>query len=358
MSVNRIWGSFFIALLLLGCVSVSTAFAESRQVPLGKEMFEVNPPIALVDITKDLGPHDNADDGDSWYWIASLKSGNDRIGFQVHFSINSGHDGKRVASINVGIINETAKWYRSFEKIYPVDEIKFGASGIDFSGPDFSLKGDTKSQTLSIKLPEWSLDVKLTPTAPPLIDKAQGLVYFFGLKQYEYAFPAMTTEGKVEFQGKAYAVTGPAWFDRQWGGNPFKAGLATKFGSMQWIWFAIQLDNKINISVTQLWEFDTHQVELVYTAVLPDGSHIVGEIDPLEMSDYWESPETGKNYPTHFVLSIPGLESKLVIDVPYKPQEIVSKVGGAKYEGMVTISGNVWGKPVKGEGYAEMVGRW
>ena len=58
------------------------------------------------------------------------------------------------------------------------------------------------------------------------------------------------------------------------------------------------------------------------------------------------------------MLSIPGLESKLVIDVPYKPQEIVSKVGGAKYEGMVTISGNVWGKPVKGEGYAEMVGRW
>lgn len=108
-----------------------------------------------------------------------------------------------------------------------------------------------------------------------------------------------------------------------------------------------------------LKEFDNQIVELASTTVLKDGTHIVSTLEPLEMSDKWVSPNTGKQYPTKFPMVIPGLSASFDIEVPYKEQEIISKVGGlTKFEGMMSVIGTMHGKLRTGEGYVEMVGRW
>lgn len=77
------------------------------------------------------------------------------------------------------------------------------------------------------------------------------------------------------------------------------------------------------------------------------------------MSDFWTNPKIGKRYPTHFELTFSGLVAHIVVDVPYKPQEILSaRSGMSKYEGLMIVTGTLRGQSVTGEGYVEMVGRW
>jgi hypothetical protein len=59
------------------------------------------------------------------------------------------------------------------------------------------------------------------------------------------------------------------------------------------------------------------------------------------------------------VFRAPQIQTELTIEVPYKDQEIVSKVGGlTKYEGATLVTGTHHGEPVTGHGYLELVGHW
>jgi predicted secreted hydrolase len=315
----------------------------------------------LVDVEKDLAWHGGEHGNESWFLIANLKSGEDRIGIQVHFLIMDTGEHEPMISLNVGLTNESTKWYKPFESVIPMENVTLAKDRLMIKAPGFSMVGDLNGFEIKAEFGGSAIDMVTKNQNPTLINKAQGLVYFLGSPQYEYAFTAMQSSGTVTMDGERKAVEGISWFDRQWGGLPefFSKGEDANFDSMQWAWFCPQLDNGMAFSITQLWEFETNTLELISTATLPDGTHIVSTIDPIEMSDYWTSPATGKRFPTHFVITIPGLDAKLDIDVPFKEQEIVSDLGSIiKFEGMMNVSGTVQGESINGEGYVEMVGRW
>lgn len=99
---------------------------------------------------------------------------------------------------------------------------------------------------------------------------------------------------------------------------------------------------------------------LALTAVHPDGTHVVAPtMLPVEATDAWTSPRTGRSYPTRCVVRAPQIGTELIIEVPYKEQEIVSKEPSlTKYEGAATVTGTYLGQRVTGHAYLELVGDW
>jgi predicted secreted hydrolase len=129
---------------------------------------------------------------------------------------------------------------------------------------------------------------------------------------------------------------------------------------MNWIWTNPQLDNGVNVAAAQIRDMINDKIYIMLTAVHPDGTHVVvPRIEPAEMSEYWTSPATGHHYPTRCVFRAPQIGTELIIEVPYKQQEIVSSVDIlTKFEGTATVTGTYQGQPVTGHGFLELVGNW
>jgi predicted secreted hydrolase len=209
-----------------------------------------------------------------------------------------------------------------------------------------------------------SLDISGVTTAPPVLMNGQGQTLFIDVDQYEYAFPAMATTGSIVTETSTYEVSGISWLDRQWGDLPdFFSGAPADggaFDTMNWMWSNLQLDDGNNIALGQVRDIANHKIYLGLTAVDPDGTHVVVNVaEPLETGEHWTSPVTGRRYPTRCVFRAPQVGAELIIEVPYKDQEIVSKVGGmTKYEGATVITGTFRDQAITGRGYLELVGRW
>ncbi len=102
------------------------------------------------------------------------------------------------------------------------------------------------------------------------------------------------------------------------------------------------------------------KIYIMLTAVHPDGTHVVvPRIEPVEMSEYWTSPVTGHRYPTRCVFRASQIDTELIVEVPYKQQEIVSSVDIlTKFEGSATVTGTYQGQQVTGYAFLELVGNW
>ncbi|MFF3466599.1 lipocalin family protein [Streptomyces sp. NPDC002619] len=129
---------------------------------------------------------------------------------------------------------------------------------------------------------------------------------------------------------------------------------------MNSIWICPQLDNGVNIVIAQLRDLVNQQIFLALTAVHPDGTHVVAPtMLPVEATDPWTSPVTGRSYPTRCVVRAPKIGTELIIEVPYKEQEIVPKEPSlTKFEGAATVTGTYQGQRVAGHAYLELVGDW
>jgi predicted secreted hydrolase len=335
--------------------------------------YEVTESRTVLDIDRDLPWHAGQWPMESWFIVANLDSDGQRIGLQVHFMIQTLPTGVDVVQLNVVVVNETAGISRNFEHLYPLEQVELSADGMYISTPELTFRGDRNGCAVSVRGEDAQIDITTTTAAPPLLMNGQGQFFFIDLdEQYEFAFPAMPTTGTVVIDTVTYQVTGTSWLDRQWGGLPgfFTAGFGNSTqapGSndaapkvMNWIWSNPQLDNGVNVAVAQIRDMINNKIYLALTAVHPDGTHVVvPRTEPVETSEYWTSPTTGHRYPTRCVFRVPQINTELIIEVPYKQQEIVSSADIlTKFEGTATVTGTYQGQPVIGYGYLELVGNW
>ena len=327
----------------------------------------------VLDIDRDLPWHSGRWPLESWFIVSNLDSAGQRIGFQVHFMIQTLPTGADVVALNVVVVNETAGVSHDFEYLYPLDQIELSAERMHISTPELTFTGDRDGCTVRVTGKDASIDITTTNPAPPVLMNGQGQFHFIDLdEQYEFAFPAMPTTGTVVIDAVTYPVTGASWLDRQWGGLPgfFALGLAGGAPApgpdgampriMNWMWTNPQLDNGVNIAAAQIRDMIDNKIYLALTAVHPDGTHVVvPRMEPVEMSEHWTSPTSGHRYPTRCVFRVPQIDTELIVEVPYKQQEIVSAVDiMTKFEGTATVTGTYQGEPVTGYGYLELVGNW
>jgi predicted secreted hydrolase len=336
--------------------------------------YEVVDPRTLVDIDRDLPWHSGRWPLESWFIVANLDADGQGIGLQVHFSIQHIPTGTDVVELNGIVVNETAGISRTFEYFYPIEQVGLSADHMDISTPELTMRGDRSGVAVRVEGKDTQIDITTTAAAPPVLINGQGQVAFLGVdQQYDFAFPAMPTTGTVVLDQVAYQVTGISWLDRQWGGMPgifapmlsdgppapgAKGEGAPKV--MNWIWANPQLDNGVNVTAGQVRDMINNKIYLPFTAVHPDGTHVVVPCaQPVEASEYWTSPTTGHRNPTRCVFRAPQIDTELVVEVPYKEQEIVSAVDMfTKLEGSATVSGTYQGQSVTGRSYIEIVGNW
>ena len=196
------------------------------------------------------------------------------------------------------------------------------------------------------------MDLRLKAVGPTLYDNGTGLFHFLDDTSY-YSLPNLRTTGTLTLDGSTEQVTGTSWLDRQWGN--------WSWGPLhKWTWMALQLDNG---QVLNLWDlFDDSGEKHWATVLSPDGTHRVVSVDPLapQATRFETSPTTGQRYAGKWTVTIPALNTRLVVTARPVLQEIQANqpfTPGIN-EADSSVRGTYQGRPVTGDAYVEQFGIW
>ncbi len=197
-------------------------------------------------------------------------------------------------------------------------------------------------------------ELECRPTLPPLFHGRDG----FSPKSASgregslyFSQTRMATRGRVWLNGKAVAVKGTSWLDRE----IFTSTLAA--GQVGWDWFALRLRDGSDLMLYRLRDGAGATDFALGTWRRPDGTVQVLEAGQwsLEPGTLWTSPATGSPYPTAFTLRLPGHAGPVRVEALFPEQENVSERTGIHYwEGAVRVL-NDKGEEL-GQGFVELTG--
>jgi predicted secreted hydrolase len=199
----------------------------------------------------------------------------------------------------------------------------------------------------------YELELELDASGAPV---ANGVAGFSaksdapGDASYYYSLPRIGVRGRLLRDGRALAVTGLAWFDREWGSG------ALGRGQVGWDWFAVQLQDGSSLMFYALRDahggIDPHSagtwVERAGTVQALSAREV-----SVEVTAHWRSP-AGVRYPSAWRLSVPQLGLELAIQPLLADQELGTTP--RYWEGAVDVRGTRAGEPLSGRGYVELVG--
>ena len=195
----------------------------------------------------------------------------------------------------------------------------------------------------------------LEATKPAALHDRDGWIDFGPAgSSYYYSRTAMDASGSVTLDGQELAVTGEAWFDHQWGDF-------ISVGGGGWDWFAVNLDDGTDLTMSLVRDADGSYPLIYGTIVDPDGRtrHLGRDDFSVEVTDRWTSPETGADYPAGWTISIPSADD-LRIDLrpTVAAQELDTRrtTGVVYWEGSQVVRGTRSGTPIGGEAYVELTG--
>ncbi|HEY3163575.1 MAG TPA: MMPL family transporter [Candidatus Limnocylindrales bacterium] len=200
----------------------------------------------------------------------------------------------------------------------------------------------------------FGLAIALFPTKSPALHQGTGWIDFgAGGSSYYYSRTAMDAGGTLTLDGVNLRVTGHAWFDHQWG--DFIA-----VGGGGWDWFAVNLDDGTDLTLSLVRDAD-RSYPLVYgTLVAKDGTfrNLPRDEFVVEVTKRWTSPATGADYPAGWRVTVP--RENLVIDLAptVADQELDTRAttGVIYWEGSQHVSATRGGRSLGGEAYVELTG--
>src|SRR5204862_2816528 len=112
----------------------------------------------------------------------------------------------------------------------------------------------------------FGLDLQLGQDAPPALHDEDGYVDFGPAGgSYYYSRTHMTATGTVTLGADALEVTGEAWFDHQWGDF-------ISVGGGGWDWFAVNLDDGTDVTLSLVRGADGSYPLVYGTVVDPSGT--------------------------------------------------------------------------------------
>jgi predicted secreted hydrolase len=209
--------------------------------------------------------------------------------------------------------------------------------------------------TLSAATSDFGLDLELNATRQdPVLHDGDGWVDFGPAGgSYYYSWPRMTAAGSVSLDGTPLAVDGEVWFDHQWG--DFIA-----VGGGGWDWFAVNLDDGTDVTLSLVRAADGSHPLVYGTFVAADGSveHLPREAFSVTPLGSWTSPHTGAVYPSGWQVSIPGKELEITLTPTVLDQELDTRAstGVVYWEGSQHVAATRAGSPLGGEAYVELTG--
>lgn len=203
----------------------------------------------------------------------------------------------------------------------------------------------------NIQARDFKLDLVLAPTQVAILQGKAG----YSQKgpapteaSHYFSMPHLATSGTITRAGKAVAVTGAAWLDREWSStllNPRATG---------WDWLGLNMNDGGALTLFQIrdargskvWAGGSYRDKTGrQTRLLP------GDVS-FTPTRLWQSPATGARYPVapRVTVRLPTGIATLPVTPLFDNQELDSRRGGGPvyWEGAVTVPG--------GRGYLEMTG--
>jgi predicted secreted hydrolase len=189
--------------------------------------------------------------------------------------------------------------------------------------------------------------------APVLHDRDGWIDFGPAGGSYYYSRTRMDATGTVRVADRTLAVDGIAWFDHQWG--DFIA-----VGGGGWDWFAINLDDGTDLTLSLVRNADGSYPLVYGTLVAADGrtTHLPGSAFRVEVTDRWRSARTGGDYPAGWRITVPGqgLEVRLRPTVADQELDTRASTGVVYWEGSQRVAASRHGRAFGGEAYVELTG--
>lgn len=305
-----------------------------------------------------------------WYYTGNLKDEKDRpFGYQLTFFRVRLEDPKAASNpsswkidhiyfAHMTVSDIQNKKFHFFERINRKGGKNAGAASdqLHVWNEDWNLMAKDNAHHLEATENGIGLNLKLIPIKKRILHGKDGISKKgsgAGNASHYFSFPRMETTGEVLLDGKAIPVKGTSWMDHEFSSNQLNDNL------VGWDWFSIKLDNQTELMLYQLRDKnggkDTHSSG---TLIGPDGKsrHILDHEFSITPKKFWVSPNTKATYPASWTLTLP--EGKLHVTPDFSDQELYNlrSISGSYWEGSVSITGELQGKPVSGKGYVELVG--
>jgi predicted secreted hydrolase len=199
-----------------------------------------------------------------------------------------------------------------------------------------------------------AINFEITPDKPLTLQGEEGFDKKGpeeGNASYYLSFTRMDTEGTVTLDGREFEVDGQSWMDHEWSTS------ALDREQEGWDWFSLQLSNGFDLMYYQLRNRDGSVSTFTTGSLIgPNGEKttITPEDVNLEVRNRWESQHCGANYPTEWVMEIPGQNVRLELATLFDDQEM--DVSVRYYEGTLDVDGTMNGEEISGQGFIEMTG--
>ena len=215
-----------------------------------------------------------------------------------------------------------------------------------------------RAQRLQAATEAFAIDLDLVPLKSPVLHGDQGYSRKGDTAERAscyYSFTRLKTEGTLRLHDRELAVSGLSWMDHEFSSAALQPGI------VGWDWFSLQLDNGTELMLYRLRQKDG-QPNPASSGTLVDAEettrHLSADDVKLTVLKYWQSPRSGGRYPAAWQVTVPSAELSLSIVPNLANQEMRTPGSTAVtyWEGSVSITGEMGGRPVKGMGYVELTG--
>lgn len=313
--------------LLLACTAPPTPAADTS--PAYTCAAEV--PEGRVSLPEDEQPTGASTEW--WYWTGHLQDEAGRwYGFeQVFFLFKYGRTTYEM--VHSAVVDVDADVF-TFDEAYEPWDGGVPEEGFAFSLGDWSAAGGGGHDVLEAEVGDYALDLTLDDAKQPVLQHGDGYHdYDVGGFTYYYSRTRMNAAGTLEVGGEDRAVTGSAWFDRQWG------QLGTAIGT-GWDWFAIQLDDGREIMIFLVRGADGTTLA---GGTLVGDDCVAEEIPALTVTatGSW-SPDEDCTYPAGWDIVVGDLT--LTVTPVRADQELVAPGVQRYWEGAATVTGDATGR--------------
>ena len=345
-----------------------------------------------IELPRDDGPHDRLTEW--WYYTGHLVATGPQaspvrrtFGFEfVIFRAERGAYPTTWAS-HLAITDETGQAFHFAQRLEvgpAVDRSPRDDAGVP-TGFDLALTGLDPTDPSTVGRPAWSmagsdgtdrltaaidaaeataqgtvpmgLDLRLAARKQPAFHDRDGWIDFGpGGGSYYYSRTDMAARGTLKLDNTTFQVDGSTWFDHQWGDF-------ISVGGGGWDWFAVNLDDGTDLTLSLVRDADGSYPLIYGTMVRPNGTteHLDRDAFTVDVTGTWTSPSTGATYPAGWSIHLP--DDKLTIDLAptVADQELDTRgtTGVIYWEGSQTVTarrGPGRGVDVGGEAYVELTG--
>ena len=340
-------------------------------------------PVPVV-LPRDDGPHDRMTEW--WYYTGHLRAANGaRFGFEdVVFRAERGAFPTSWVS-HLAVTDETGRRFLYSQRLETGPQVDRSSRGADGAPTGFDLTlspipdgaaaaGDPSPWSMSGAGGSDHLLARLTPDEAALAGSPDGLGFDLALRatrpaalhgdggwidfgpaggSYYYSRTSMTASGTLTLDGTALAVTGSAWFDHQWGDF-------ISVGGGGWDWFALNLDDGTDLTLSLVRDADGTYPLIYGTVVAADGTvtHLGRQAFRVAVTRHWTSPATGATYPAGWTVDVPGLGLAVDLVPTVADQELDTRAttGVVYWEGSQRVTATRNGVRLGGEAYVELTG--